>query len=341
MFAVCNGLDVRALYYNKTALDSKGFQPPTTIAELDELATAFSPISVTSSSARNSASGERLAESSRRQTYGYLPDSRRLWAWGFVFGGDFLSTEGQVELNTPAIRAALEWMASYPRRYGADEIAAFRQGDQSLPGKTFPLLPVLDDETVGRYVLIMDGQWRVREIGEFQQRRSTTGLEVPEFGVCPLPVPVGGDRFTPRTNAGWVNGNFFVVPQGAKNTAGAWEFMKFWIGYTDPEVAAETCAQGGWIPVSTAVIDTEHFQEYLNHSPLFRSFVELASSENQFPTPLVPGASMFRRTVEDAAYEAMTYPQKPVEQILAEAEFRIQKHLERARQSLPADPGID
>ncbi len=47
MFGVCNGLDIRALYYNQTALDSKNLSPPQSIAELNEIAFAFTPASNT------------------------------------------------------------------------------------------------------------------------------------------------------------------------------------------------------------------------------------------------------------------------------------------------------
>lgn len=328
LYGVCNGLDIRALYYNRTALQSKGFNPPETISQLDQIAASFS-----------SADAAETLDSGT--TFGYLPDSRRLWAWGFVFGGDFYdpamvdhasTSGGTVQLNTPPIRAALKWMCSYPEKFGADRVAAFRKGDQSLPGKTFPLLPIDDDRKLGRYVMIMDGQWRVRDIAAFQSRREELNLDPVEFGVCPLPYP---DLDSARQNAGWVNGNFFVVPRGARNTEGAWEFMKFWIGYHEPGEAAATCAAGGWIPVSGSVIRHKSFQSYLAANPLFRPFVDLATSPNQFPIPQVPGAAMFRRTVEDAAYEAMAHPERSVEEILADAETRIREHLERQRRAIP------
>ncbi|MBI2477673.1 MAG: extracellular solute-binding protein, partial [Planctomycetia bacterium] len=73
MYALCNGLDVRALYYNKTILEQRGLQPPRSIEELDQIAKATTTIGPTG----------------RVERFGYLPDSRRLWAWGIVFGGNF------------------------------------------------------------------------------------------------------------------------------------------------------------------------------------------------------------------------------------------------------------
>ena len=310
-YGVCNGLDIRALYYNQTLLEQHGLSPPKTIDELDSIAESISP----------------FGEDSDRDYYAYLPDSRRLWAWGYVFGGRFYDTENyRVIADSDKIVSALKWQQNYSRRYGADNLAAFRKGDQSLPGKTFPLLPVSTESMVGRYGLIMDGQWRTRDIAEFIEHRKTLGIESPEFGVCPLPAPTGG-----RMTSGWVNGNFFVMPAGSKNPKGAWEFVKFWIGFDDPTQAARTCAAGGWIPVSKAVADSAEFQGFLESNPLFEKFVKFAASPNQFPTPMIPGAAMFKRTVESAAYEAMAKPESDPGSILQDATKRIQQHLDRSR----------
>ena len=135
-------------------------------------------------------------------------------------------------------------MTSYRRRYGADTVQAFRQGDQSLPGKIFPLL-------ANRYAIIMDGQWRYRDIAAAQALERAAGKPVTRYGVWPLPKPAGATA----SADGWVNGNFFLVPRGASNPQGAWAFMKFWSGFAGHESeAAETCRQGGWIPASQQVI---------------------------------------------------------------------------------------
>jgi multiple sugar transport system substrate-binding protein len=304
MYALCNGLDIRALYYNKTVLDQHGLRPPKSIDELDEIAAATTVI----------------RSDGRVERFGYLPDSRRLWAWGIVFGGDFYDdATSEVTLGSQPIVQALKWMVSYRDRYGAAEVAAFRQGDQSLPGKTFPLL-------AARYTILMDGQWRVRDIVAAQAEQRRSGETVTEYGVCPLPYPPAGQ---PR--AGWVNGNFFLVPRGAKNREGAWQFMKFWSGFGGHEAnAAQTCVAGGWIPVSTAVANHPTFRDYLQREPLFATFVELAAEPNQVPTPVIPGAAYFQRTVNDAAATAMYVEQAPdAKQLLEQTAAKIRAQLDR------------
>ena len=307
LYGVCNGLDIRALYYNRTALERYGCQIPKTIRELDDVSQRIVPDGV---------DGDR-------NFYAYLPDSRRLWAWGYVFGGEFVDPSGNVELTNAKVVAASNWMASYSQRYGAENIAAFRTGDQSLPGKTFPLLPIDEESTQGRYVMLMDGQWRTRDIRAFNSKRVESGKEPIEFGVAPLPYPEGG-----RANAGWVNGNVFMIPKGASSSEGAWEFIKFWIGYSQPQEAVRTCVNGGWIPVSSAVVSDPDFQKFLSEDELFKQFVELAASRNQFPIPMVAAGPKLKRTVESASYRIMNEAEANALKILAEAETEVQKAIE-------------
>jgi multiple sugar transport system substrate-binding protein len=301
-YALCNGLDIRALYYNQTVLEELGESSPITLDELDALAERITP------------PGDE-----RRQRYAFLPDARRLWAWAPVFGGGFFAeADGRVAIDTPQNRTALEWMISYRRRYGSDNLAAFRTGDQSLPGKTFPLLS-------GRYVFLMDGQWRVRDIRAAQRAQRERGEDVTEYGVCPLPPPEGG-----RRDAGWVNGNFFVVPRGAKRANGAWEFMKFWSGFGGNESeAAMTCIAGGWIPVSGQVARQPRFQEYLAAEPLFSEFVRLAASEHQYPVPVIPGAALLKREIESVGELALSDDRADAATLLSAAERRVNEHLAR------------
>ena len=303
LYGLCNGLDVRAIFYNKTLLNQHGLSPPQTLDELDEIAERTTIVN----------------QDGRVERFGYLPDPRRLWAWGVVFGGQFYEARtGRVTADSKPIVEALTWMTSYRQRYGAREIAAFRQGDQSLPGKTFPLL-------AGRYVAVMDGQWRVRDIAAAQEQQRRAGKPVTEYGVCPLPPPNGG-----VSRAGWVNGNFFLLPRGARNAEGAWEFMKFWVGLGGREdEAAATCASGGWIPVLRGVSMQPDFQQYLKGQPLFAELVALSESPQQVPTPVIPGAGYFYRTINEAAAKAMYVEDAPSPAaILHRAAADIQSHLD-------------
>ena len=299
LYGLCNGLDIRALYYNRTVIEERTGRPAPqqleSIEQLDELAKEC-----------------EVKEDGKLTSPGYLPDPRRLWAWGVVFGGRFIDESGKVTCDDPEIVRALEWMNRYREKWGANTLAAFRQGDQSLPGKTFPLLS-------GRYAIVMDGQWRVRDIPADRSG---------EFGVWPLPHPAG----TERQADGWVNGNLFLVPRGCRSPRGAWEFMKFWSGFGGHEAeAARACSLGGWIPPSQQVVDQPRFQQYLRENPLFARFVELADGR-QVPTPVIPGARMYEREVNRAVARSL-YTDNPDDagSLLKATQRKVQQQMDRVQ----------
>lgn len=315
-FALPNGLDIRALYYNKTFLDEQGLAPPETTDDLDRIAEVVAP--------PGGATLDRV---------GFLPDPKRFWSWAFVFGGRFLNPAEAdplraVTADSPGNVAALEWMAGYARRYGADRLAAFAVRDQALPDVAFPLL------ADRRYAAIVDGQWRVRDVEVAQRAARARGDRVDEIGVTPLPAPAGG-----RRDAGWANGNFFVVPRGAQQGAGAWEFMKFWAGFggNEPQ-AAEACSQGGWVPVSPRVVAEPGFQAMLSQRPLMRTFVDLAASKHQRATPPIPVGGFYFREVNSAAQDVVYRGADPRRR-LAEVNRRVRDRLAEALAAGPAAAG--
>lgn len=298
LYALVNGLDVRALYYNASMLEEAGLEPPKTLKDLDAIAETFN-----------------VTDQGKLTKVGYLPDTRRLWAWAIVHGGRFYDADQDepITLDSEANLAALKWMAGYAERLGSDQISTFRTGDQALTGTSFPLL------ANRRYAAIMDGQWRVRDIREAKFQAAEANTKIDRYGVVPLPSPENG-----LSDAGWINGNFFIIPRGANQPQGAWEFMKFWVGLDgNEEQAAKTCATGGWIPVSQAVASTETFQGFLNENPLFAEFVRLAASPNQYPTPVIPAAPYYLREVNSAVQDVMYRG--------AEPEKRLQKATNRVR----------
>ncbi len=285
LYAVCNALDVRCLVYRKDALD--GRPPPETIAEFDAIAK------------RDSGDPSRIP---------YLPDDRRLWAWGVVFGGNFHDeATGRITANDPKIVAALEWMVSYSKFHGIDDVRAFRSTNREVGASSMI--------RQGRYGLMMDGQWRVPQLDEADPPL--------DYGVAPLPSPPGG-----RKNAGWVNGNFFLVPRNATNPRGAMAFVKFWSGFDGHESeAAVTAASGGWVPASPHVVREPAFQAFLARHPRFRTFVELAESPNQFPTPAVPVQSFYYERLNRAAEEALSLEKSP-RQALDDCQRDVQARLD-------------
>jgi multiple sugar transport system substrate-binding protein len=315
------------LYYDERVLEEFGLKPPRALDELDAIARRIVP-AADGSPPRDSRRTAATAEPNRREQnsdrYGFLPDPRRIWAWGIVFGGRFYDpANGQITSDSEPILRACQWMASYGERFGYENVTRYRKADQALPGSAFPLLEK-------RYAAVMDGQWRVAEVAAAIDSARRHGEAEPRIGVVPLPPPPGG-----VAGGGWVNGNFFVVPRGGHNPQGAWQFMKFWSGAGGHAAeAALACAAGGWIPAGQEVVDQPVFQEYLRRHPLFRTFVDLAASPHQVPTPPIPGAQYFQDEISRAAEDAMAGRLTP-RAALEDATRRVRARLAELSRDLP------
>lgn len=307
LVGICNGLDVRALYYNQTFLEERGWAVPRTLEELDAL-------------------GEQVhALGLDQPRFAFLPPPRRILFFAYLFGAQVWDSErSRPNLDSTELIQAAEWLQAYSRRYGDDQVAAYRQTDQSLPGKSFPLLPQTAEQLTGRYLFSLDGQWRVRDVRAFRDQRAALGQRQPEFDVIPFPPPAGLARSTASAPPGWVNGNVFVFPRGARNSAGALAFAKFWIGRDDPAEAARTCLTGGWIPVLPEVVAEPQFAAELEREPLFRRFVELAESPGMRPTPAVRGAAYLLRVLESTAERLASDSRLSAGEVLREANRELE-----------------
>ncbi len=84
-----------------------------------------------------------------------------------------------------------------------------------------------------------------------------------------------------------------IVPQGAKDPEGAWAFIKYWSGLTDPDTAAEFYTWGGWLPLTPAIANATKYRTYLKKYPQFQTFVDLMPSKSMqvLPSCSVPGVS--------------------------------------------------
>lgn len=194
-------------------------EPPTTLAELDEIAMAL----------------ERVDGDGNIERVGILPATIR-W-WGLVFGGTFYDEANQqITANDPKIVEALDWMASYRRRLGPEKVAAFTSGfgDYASPQNSF---------FVGKEVMTQVGEWFI----EFTNRFAPD-LEMDMFAA---PPPEGGREMT--TTFG---GSVFTIPAGVRNTEASWAFIK-WL--SEDEHMGEFDFQIHNVPPKVAPASEERF----------------------------------------------------------------------------------
>jgi len=199
---------------------------------------------------------------------GFLPSWFAIYAP--AFGGGFYDwTKNTVILNTPANLRALTFLVDERRRLGFENVVRFESG--LTVGLGNAQLPFIS----GAYSITVDGQWRVEQIAKYAPEL--------EYATFPIPPPEGG-----RKHAGWVNGNFMIIPKGAEHARGAWEFIKFWSGIENPERAAEFYTWGGWLPMCAAIAEAPAYRDYIQKYPQFKTFLDVLPSENIQPTPPVP-----------------------------------------------------
>jgi len=225
---------------------------------------------------------------------GFLP--QWLLFYAPLFGGGFYDeATGALTLDTPANRRALGYSVEQRKQLGIDRVTRFDSAQNAGFGVEWPF-------ATGSLSMTVDGQWRVEQLGRF-----APGLP---YRVIPVPPPQGGQE-----RAGYANGNFMIVPRGAKETRGAWEFIRYWSGLADPAVAAEFYTWGGWLPALPAVARAPAYERYLERYPQFRTFVELMPSEHLVTVPPVPFQTYLLDRIEAADQAAARGALTPAESL--------------------------
>jgi ABC-type sugar transport system permease subunit/ABC-type glycerol-3-phosphate transport system substrate-binding protein len=199
VFGIPNGVDDRALFYNKDLLQRAGFSgPPKTWEELEEMAVKLT---------------ERDAKG-RITRLGFVPNYGNSWLYifGWMNGGEFMSADGRrCTLNDPKIVEALEFMTRiYDRLGGAQEVAAFQSSFQG--GDLDPFLQ-------GKIVMKITGYW------ELSGTMAQFGRDV-NWGVAPPPMPAA-EVAKGRTTLSWNGGWCYAIPSTAKNKDAGWELIRY------------------------------------------------------------------------------------------------------------------
>lgn len=240
------------ILYNRDAFEEAGLdsnRPPETIAELD-------------------GDNAKLAEFDRSGNvvrFGYRPEGL-LW-WGYVFGGTFYDPKTKmVTANHPKNIEALQWLASYGKRYDLRKIDSFRSTfTSSLYASTYGGLYGIFS---GKIAMMPTGEWCEQFIKRYSKNF--------HYGYFPAPFPPRG-----RKNTVTVGGSVFVIPKDSKHKDAAWEFLN-WL--TQPEQVKEFCVCIDNIPPLKVVAQMPEFTQ----RPIFKFASELVSGPNAFGPPQMP-----------------------------------------------------
>jgi ABC-type glycerol-3-phosphate transport system substrate-binding protein len=205
MWAAINTGGTLALYYNKQHFKDASLnpdQPPRTIAELD------------------SANLKLLQTIEGRMTrFGFHHREPGWWPfiWPFYFGGKLIDVAtNKSHVDSPQVIAAYDWVRSYTKNYGLNELNDFRSTFGSYDSAQNAFIS-------GKVSMVIQGPWLANMINLYNK-----GLD---YGVAPFPVAEG--FYDAAAPLGLVDTDILVIPRGAKHPQASMEF----IAYTQrPEV---------------------------------------------------------------------------------------------------------
>lgn len=227
--------NTKILFYNTAAFKEAGIEAPKT---MDEFIAAAKQLSGKN---RNG-----------QQVWGY--NEPALGGWNlcpFIWsmGGSITNEEETVAtgyINSPETVKAIEMLAEL---YKEGAITGWNSGD----------IPMTDGFGTGRYMMLLEGPWKIAEMeGAYSDF---------EYATAEMPAGDGGSISV-------LGGEDIAMFQGA-HTEAAWKFMKFMTG----TFAEEEMAKCGQIPVNENVLESDTVKE-AEYAP----FLEAIKTAKSRPT---------------------------------------------------------
>jgi multiple sugar transport system substrate-binding protein len=273
--------DARALFYNKDLLQAAGIDPTT--LDLSKGAPTIDTIRTMANKLnKKDASG-------KYSVIGFVPYLNQGWhyTWGFVYGGSFFDASScKVTPDDPKIVQAFKDMFyDWSSALGVDALQTF----VSTYAPTTPPLPTEQDAFLtGHLGFVVTGPWFLSYFPQYKPNF--------HYGVTYIPVPNQGD--TPAT---WAGGWSVVIPKGAKNANGGYEFMKYFAGEAGQRVYTK---------------ETQHMPTWktlLNDSTLYQGdlglFVKLLPTAHS--RPALPVGSLFWDQLSSAQDAVVRHSKDP------------------------------
>ncbi|TDQ37408.1 ABC transporter substrate-binding protein [Aureibacillus halotolerans] len=278
-------VDSRLVFYNKDHFKAAGLDLndlPKTLDELEEAADVLTK-----------KTGNRFDQ------IGFIPwyDQGSLYTWGWSFGGQFVDPEtGKVTANDEEIVAALQWLVDYGDKYGVEEMTGFvdSQGSNAM-----------DPFLSGQLSMTVSGPWKVPQIRKFAPDLN--------YGVFPIPTPDGSDPIT------WSGGFSMVVPKGAQNVDGAWEFAKYFSSQEGQEIFSGIIGD-------FAVMDSANEALGYTDDPILGEFIDILPDAKYRPV-LPEGALLWNELV--SAIDHATRHNGTPQEILDDVTNYVNQKMER------------
>jgi len=288
-----------ALHFNTAMMRRVGLdpnRPPRTIEELSEMA-------------------DRMVQrdkDGRIRVAGFLPAEPGWWnwAWGYFFGGELWDGKDRITANSPANVRAFEWVQSFPKKYGPDEVQTFRSGfgNFSSPQNAFMSEKV---------AMVLQGVWMYNFISMYNPKL--------QWAAAPFPHPADRPDLARTTIA---EADVLIIPRGAKHPREAFEFIR----YVNSRKGMETLCllQRKNSPLTD--VSEEFWRKHPN--PYIRLFDSLAASPNAVGTPKLGIWAEYSAELNNAFEEIgllRKTPKEALDAVTARMQPKLDQYLKRLR----------
>jgi multiple sugar transport system substrate-binding protein len=284
------------LVWNKKLFREAGLdpeRPPRSIAELEEYNVKLSS----------------YRPDGRLQRVGFLPAEPGWWGamWGYWFGGSLWDGQRKITIDSPDNVAAYRWMESYPKRFGADNLLAFRDGFGNFASPQNPFLS-------GRLAMELQGVWIYNFIKTYAP---------PDFEWGVAPFPSNDPQKLPDVSI--VETDLLVIPAGAKHPRESFEFLR----YVNSQGPMEKLCLG---QVKFSPLATYSPGFLLHHPhPYIKEFLALAKSPHARYVPQMATWTQFDSDMRNAVSKIWAN-KEPAAAALAETQRHEQQVLDHQLQ---------
>ncbi|WOO41784.1 ABC transporter substrate-binding protein [Rubellicoccus peritrichatus] len=281
-----------ALHWNKKLFREAGLDPdtpPRSIAELEEFNDKIT----------------RLDDSGNIEILGHLPKEPGWWIanWCYWFDGELWNKDDQITAQHPGNLAALEWVATYPERFGPDKLMAFQEMSGNFASPQNPFFR-------GRVAMVIQGPWLYNFINSFAP-------EDFEWGVAPFPTADPDD-----IGVSIVECDVVVIPKGAAHPDEAFKFIA-WLQQQE-NIEQLNLGQQKFSPL--AEVSDEFYEKHPN--PNIMVYRKLAEHPNSVGRPRMPTYNDYNEDLVNAYDEVLRMNTTPKE-ALEDVQARQQKLFDR------------
>jgi ABC-type glycerol-3-phosphate transport system substrate-binding protein len=231
--------------------------------------------------------------------WGQYGAANSMFTWGWAFGGSFYDpVASRLTADDPKTVAALQWMASYAKKYDVTKIAGLEKGFGAAEQNPF---------ITGKVAMMCLHIGSIADLARYAPNL--------DYGVTFLPHPPGGEE-----HSSWIGGWCMAVPKGAANTREAWDFIR-WMCATRDGTKAVGEATGlfpGYrtSPYLAEVRERKHYDRFLQ-----------ILEECKHQRPVMPVQARFMREMARAV-DAAVYGKATPQEALAKATATTQRELD-------------